>query len=360
MSPSAASPLRVGVLGLGLVSTPHLDGYEQAEGCELAVVCDLSEEKVAAVSAARGVRGTTDPQSVIADPDVDAVALLLPHTIHHRFAKAALEAGKHVCVEKPITVTQAEAEELIELAEARGLTLAVAENTRYVRAYLEAERILQEGTLGAIRAVRGFIADQILDEWADVEDTTQAWKREAFGCGAIMDCAPHMLDLVTWYFGDVERLQAFTQGWVPEIPLDNHGVIAGRMADGGPFFSLEFSSVTEYPRGERVEIYGSEGTLIIDQVLDPPAVLYRGSADPKGTPVASVPYDIDGWKAESIRATAHDFVDAVLSGRDPGVTAPQSAYVVSLVERAYQSAADGGRPIDGRPLDLGTADDASS
>ena len=148
LTPDRSSPLRVGVLGLGLVSTPHLDGYEQAEGCELAVVCDLSEEKVAAVSAARGVRGTTEPDAVIADPEIDAVALLLPHTIHHRFAKAALEAGKHVCVEKPITVTQAEAEELIELAGARGLTLAVAENTRYVSAYVEAERILRDGDAG--------------------------------------------------------------------------------------------------------------------------------------------------------------------------------------------------------------------
>ncbi|MET0926103.1 MAG: Gfo/Idh/MocA family oxidoreductase [Solirubrobacterales bacterium] len=359
MTSDRSSPLRVGILGLGLVSTPHLDGYEQADGCELAVVCDLSEEKVAAVSAARGVRGTTDPDAVIADPEIDAVALLLPHTIHHRFAKAALEAAKHVCVEKPITVTQAEAEELIGLAGARGLTLAVAENTRYVSAYVEAERILRAGTLGEIRSIRGFIPDQILDEWADVDDWTQAWKREPHGCGAIMDCAPHMLDLITWYFGEVERLQAFTQGWVPEIPLDNHGLIAGRMVDG-PFFSLEFSSVTEYPRGERVEIYGSEGTLVIDQVLDPPVVLYRGSSDPKGTPIDSIPYDIDGWKPESIRATALDFVDAVLADRDPGVTAPQSAYVVSLVERAYRSAADGGRPIDGRPHDVDTAGDAAN
>ena len=234
----------------------------------------------------------------------------------------------------------------------------MAENTRYVRAYVEAERILRDGTLGEIRAIRGFIPDQILDEWADVDDWTQAWKREPHGCGAIMDCAPHMLDLITWYFGEVERLQAFAQGWVPEIALDNHGVIAGRMVDG-PFFSLEFSSVTEYPRGERVEIYGSEGTLVIDQVLDPPVVLYRGSSDPKGTPIESIPYDIDGWKAESIRATALDFVDAVLTDREPVVTAPQSAYVVSLVERAYRSAAEGGRPIDGRPGDVDTAGGAA-
>ncbi|UJA20864.1 Gfo/Idh/MocA family oxidoreductase [Thermoleophilia bacterium SCSIO 60948] len=338
----AGDAVTVGVIGLGLVSGPHLDGYEQAEGAELVAVCDLSADKTRAVSDARGVPGTIDPDALIADPEIDAVALLLPHQVHHHYVRAALEAGKHVCVEKPITVTAAEADDLIAVAEREGLVLAVAENTRYVRAYVEAERIVNSGALGEIRALRGFIPDQILDEWADVADTTQAWKREPGGCGAIMDCAPHMLDLVTWYFGEVESLHAIGQRWVPEIPLDNHGVIVGRMA-GGPFFSLEFMSVTEYPRGERVEIYGSEGTLVIDQVLDPPMIHYRGASDPHGTPVEGIGYDLEGWKPESIRATAHDFIAAIRDDRPPGVTAEQGRYVVSLVERAYRSVAENGR-----------------
>jgi len=349
------APLRVGVIGLGLVSPPHLDGYERAEGCELAVVCDVSEAKTAAVSEARGVRGTVDHMEVISDPEVDAVALLLPHTLHHPVAKAALEAGKHVCIEKPITVTAEEAEELIALAAERGLTIAVAENTRYVRAYIEAERLVREGQLGEIRTIRGFIPDQIIDEWADTSDPTQAWKREPYGCGAIMDCAPHMLYLLKWLFGEVETLQAFARSWVPGIDLDNHSVIMGKMVDG-PSFSMEFCSLTEYPRGERVEIYGSGGTLIIDQVLDPPMVLYRDDRDdrdPHGTPVDAIGYDLAGWKPESIRATASDFVEAVREGREPSVTAIDSSYVVSLVQRAYASVDSGGLPVDAREAATG-------
>ncbi|HYP49080.1 MAG TPA: Gfo/Idh/MocA family oxidoreductase [Thermoleophilaceae bacterium] len=348
MTTEGNGALRVGVIGLGLVSRPHLDGYEQAEGCEVVAVCDVSQEKVDAVVAARGIRGTTDHTTILDDPDIDAVALLLPHQLHHEVARAALERGKHVCIEKPITVTATEADDLIALAGERRLTLAVAENTRYVRAYVEAERLVRTGQLGEIRMVRGFIPDQIIDEWADTSDPTQDWKREPGGCGAIMDCAPHMLYLLKWFFGDVETLHAVAQGWVPSIPLDNHGVIAGRMA-AGPLFSMEFCSITEYPRGERLEIFGSEGTLIVDQVLQPPAVLYRGAEDLEGTPLKEVPYDILGWKAESIRATALDFVDAVRGGREPGVTAGDSRYVVSLVERAYESALRGGAALSGQP-----------
>ena len=336
----------IGVIGLGLVAPPHLDGYEQDDGCELLVVCDISQEKTEAVASQRGVDGTTDYHEVLADDRVDGVALLLPHDLHHPIGLEAIAAGKHVCMEKPLTVTGEQAQELIDAANAAGVTLAVAENTRYARAYVEAERMVRSGRLGEIRFVRGFIPDQIIGEWA-LDDPTQAWKREPHGCGALQDCGPHMFDLLIWYFGEVDTLQAAVQGWVPEVDLDNHAVVAGRMVDG-PMFSVEFSSVTEYPRGERVEIYGSDGTLVIDQTLNPPMVFYAGDQDAQGTPVDSVPYDIRGWKAESIRATASDFIDAVRNGRDPGVTAAEGKYVASLVERAYKSASEGG-PVDGRP-----------
>jgi predicted dehydrogenase len=250
-------------------------------------------------------------------------------------------------MEKPITVTEAEADDLIAAAEETGRTLAVAENTRYVTAYVEALRLLQDGAIGDVRMIRGFIPDQILDEWADRSDPTQDWKREPGGCGAIMDCAPHMLYLLVWYFGEVETLQAFARGWVPDIPLDNHGIVAGKMASG-PFFAMEFCSLTEYPRGERLEIYGTKGSIIVDQVLDPPMVVYAGDRDPHGTPVEGIGYDLAGWKPASIAATAHDFVAAVREAREPSVTAADSRYVTSLVERAYRSAEQGGVPVDGR------------
>ena len=77
-------------------------------------------------------------------------------------------------------------------------------------------------------------------------------------------------------------------------------------------------------------------------------VLYRGDQDPHGTPVDGIAYDLAGWKPASVAATATDFVEAVRNGREPSVTGAQSRYVISLVERAYDSAARGGRPVDGR------------
>jgi predicted dehydrogenase len=339
----SASPLRIGVIGLGMISRAHLAGYAAADGAEIVAVCDVDAAKVEAVASAHGTQGCTDYRSLLADPEVDAVDLLLPHALHFPIAKEALEAGKHVCLEKPLTVHESEARELVDLAASRGLVLALAENTRFVHAYVVAERMLRAGELGEIRMVRGFIPDQILDEWA--EDPT-GWKPSAHGAGAIMDCAPHLLYQLVWYFGEVEMLHAIAQRYAPDVELENHGIIAGRVA-GGALFSVELSSVTEYPRGERVEIYGSEATLIIDQVLNPPMVLYRGDSDHHGTAIAEVPYDLAQWKARSIAVEVADFVDAAREGRPAAIDLEDAIYTVRLVEAAYESVASG-LPVDVR------------
>ena len=257
-------------------------------------VCSISQEKVAAVAAARAVRGTTDYAEVLAAPDVDAVAVLIPHPIHHEAASAALAAGKHVYVEKPITVTPDEARDLIETTTERGLTLAVTENTRYVRAYIEARAARSRGRARRDPHRPGVrVPDQILDEWADMDDETPAWKREPSGCGAIMDCAPHMFDLLTWFFGEVSDC-SIARGWVPEVELDNHSVITGKMVDG-PLFALSCArSRRVYPRSERGNVLrGSGGTLIINQSYK----TTEWSSSPRWSAVE----DGSGWPGISLR-----------------------------------------------------------
>jgi predicted dehydrogenase len=330
--------LGIGIIGLGLISPGHILGFQAAEGARVVVLCDRDDGKARDASARFGVPAVTDHRHVLANPEIDAVALLLPHQVHYSVAREALDAGKHVYVEKPFTIHEHEAKELIDIAAARGLTLALAENTRFVRAYVAAEQMVRSGRLGTIRAIRGFIPDQILDEWDEEPD---GWKRQQGGAAVIMDCAPHMLYLLTWLFGPVDSLQAIAQPYLADVSLENHGIIAGRLASGA-LFSMEFSSVTEYPRGERVEIYGSAGALVIDQVLDPPAVFYRGDKDPKGTPLPDIAYDLSGWKRRSIADAAQDFVAAIRAGRRPAVDLEHAQYTVRLLDRAYESVARGG------------------
>jgi predicted dehydrogenase len=340
--------LRVGVIGLGRVSDSHLAGLAAYERAELVAVCDIDVDRVEAVAAAYGVTPHTSVDRLLADPEVDAVAILLPHPLHHPVAKAALEHGKHIAVEKPFTVTEAEARELVDIAGTRGLTIAVAENTRFVLAYLELQKLLSEGALGEIRAIRGYIAGSAIEEY---HDDTAMWKRQPFGAGTIIDTSPHMIYLMRWLFSDVDYIHTVAQNWMAGIEVDDHAVQIGKLVDG-TLFSLEYCLVAEYPWTERVEVHGSEGSLIIDQLLDPPAVIYRGEDDLHGTPVASVPYNMAGWKAASIALVVRDFVDAALDRRPAGVDLDDAVYVQRVIDCSYRSAEAGGTrvTVDGSDL----------
>jgi predicted dehydrogenase len=269
------------------------------------------------------------------------VDITLPHHLHYAVARAALEHGKHVLIEKPMAATSAECLELIDLARGKGLTFTVAENTRFVAAYIEAQRLVSAGALGQPRLIRTFIYGSEVERLRD----TANWKGRKDGTlgGTIFDAGPHSFYLLKWLFGDIVQVQAMQSRLVPESEVEDHAVVAGRLANGA-LFSTEYSFTAEIPWGERCEIYGSAGSLIIDQLCNPPALHYHGARDYEGTPLDAAPYDPKLWKLASIAAGVQDFVDALVEGRPPAVDPMDGCYTLKVVEAAYASAAAGGQP----------------
>lgn len=345
-----------GLIGLGGISRAHLDGFAKIRDfAPLVAVCDSDPARAEAVAAKTGARAYTDYRALLADPAVEAVDAPLPHNLHFEVAKAALEAGKHVLLEKPMAPTVAECDALIALAKKTGLTLGVSENTPFVNAYLEVERMLKAGELGDVRLVRTLIYGSEVER---LNDTTN-WKGRVAGTvgGAIFDAGPHTFYLLKWLFGPVASVQAIANKLVEVSQVEDNGIVAGRLASGA-IFTTEYTFTAEIPWGERLEIYGSKGSLVVDQLLDPPVVHYRGKND-TGQAVAAVPYwpdrkehDNDGWKSRSIADGVIAFAKAVLEGRPAPVTAEDARDAIAVCEAAYRSIAAGGlsMPVfQGRP-----------
>ena len=125
----------IGLIGLGSINRAHTRGYLDArDQARIVAVCDIDESAVAERAAALQCTGYTDYLALLQDPAVEAVDITLPHHLHYRVAKAALEHGKHVLVEKPMAASAAECMELIEIARGANRTFTVAENTRFVGA----------------------------------------------------------------------------------------------------------------------------------------------------------------------------------------------------------------------------------
>ena len=334
----AEKKVRVGLIGLGSISYAHEAGYsELGETCQIVALCDINEEEVNnRIGMYEGAKGYTHYRELLDNPDVDMVDIIVPHVLHYEIAKAALQKGKHVLVEKPITVKSEQAEELIALAKQKGLKFSVAENTHFVTAYLKAEEILKQGILGDIWSVRTLIAGS---EVYRIKDPN-LWHGKAPYGGVILDSSVHNFYLFKWLFGGVRDVLGFASKVVPEGEMEDNGLILGHLANGAEF-QLNTSCTFEIPWTERVEIYGSKGGMIIDQLANPVVKYYLGSGDIDGTVVEDVPFDPMAWKFNSMIAEIKDFVTAVLEDRPPRVDPADALYAVKAAEAVARSVESG-------------------
>jgi predicted dehydrogenase len=330
----AEEKVRVGMIGLGSISYSHEAGYsELGENCQIVAMCDINEEEVNnRIGMYEGAKGYTRYQDLLDNPAVDVVDITVPHVLHYEIAKAALERGKHVLVEKPITVNSEQGDELITLAGKAGVKFGVAENTRFVTAYLKAEEILKEGILGDIWTVRTLIAGS---EVYRIKDPN-LWHGKAPYGGVILDSSVHNFYLFKWLFGGVHDVVGFASKIVPEGEMEDNGLILGHLANGAEF-QLNTTCTFEIPWTERVEIYGSRGGMIIDQLANPVVKYYLGSNDIDGTVVEGVPFDPMAWKFNSMIAEVGDFVHAVIEDRPPRINPEDALYALKAAEAVARS-----------------------
>jgi predicted dehydrogenase len=143
--------IRVGIIGYGYWGPHIVRNFHAADDCEVAAVCDKSPAAQKRIQRAYpDARVTGDASEVLCSPQIDAVAVITPVWTHFELAKAALENGKHVFVEKPFTSTAAQAEELIELAAKKRLTIMVDHTFLFTGAVKKIGQLIQDGTLGRL------------------------------------------------------------------------------------------------------------------------------------------------------------------------------------------------------------------
>lgn len=332
--------IRVGLVGLGGAAFMHEAGYRDSkDNAEIVALCDADEEKAHRRAKAYKARVYTNYLDLINDPEIDLVDICLPHTFHYQVALDAIAQKKHVLVEKPITVKSDQALELIAKAKEAGVKFSVAENTRFVAAYLETEKILKEGTLGDIWTVRTLIAGS---EVGRLKEPGSWVGKRPYG-GVILDAGVHTFYLFKWLFGGIRDVHGFASKIVPEGEVEDNAVILGHLANGAEII-MNLSCTMEAPWTERLEVYGSKGGLIVDQLANPPVKYYRGIMDFDGTVVERVPYQPAAWKYLSFIEEVKDFVSSVYEDRMPTIDPFDCYYAVKAVE-AVETSIKTGKPV---------------
>ena len=253
--------VRLGIVGLGLMGRAHaanlLSG--KVSGLELTAVADTSPENLALVP---GVPSFGTLEAMIASGLIDAVLIATPHFLHTPLGIAALGAGLHVLVEKPVSVHKADAELLIAAHTRRDRVFGAVFNQRTDPYYIQLRQLIRDGGLGEVRRVNWTITNWFRTEHYYASGSWRAtWAGE--GGGILLNQCPHNLDLLQWLFGMPKSVRAFCNfGRYHDIEVEDDVTAYLEFPNGAT--GVFIASTGEAPGTHRLEVVGERGRVLLE------------------------------------------------------------------------------------------------
>ena len=248
--------MKLGIVGLGGVSRAYLEGIRTLEDAEFLAGCDLDEGRLKEKTEKYHIpHDFTSFDDLLKIDEIEGVVVSTTAPFHHDLSIQALQAGKHVLCEKPMALTIEDAQEMYQESERTGKLLMVDFSKRFCPLVMEAKKWLEEGTIGEITNIRYLSA------------TGGPYHRTAYPVkerGADFDHSVHGIDLVRHLAGGLKEVK----GWIEKFPNGESAALAMvncRFKSGA--FGLVESSLISGMSGNyytRVEIHGSQGTIIVD------------------------------------------------------------------------------------------------
>lgn len=337
--------IKVGLIGFGLAGRYFHAPLLSAAGFDIVAVVSSRAEEIRTQLPNAAVLDTD--AALFARSDIDLVVIATPTQLHAAQIRGALQAGRHVVVDKPISAKQAEASELAELARGRGRMLAVFHNRRWDSDFLTLQRVLREGTLGEIN---GYHA-----RWDRFRPEPSAtWRNQPDPASSMLyDLGSHMIDQVLVLFGRPDWIHAdvFTQrpGALTE---DGFEILMGK---GKLRITLGVSYLAS-DSGWRYRVHGSRASFLKAE-LDPQEAQARAGMQPDDPQFgiespehwATVVQGASGERERifSQRGRWLTFYEQVRNSIEQGAPAPvsadEAAQVIELIEAAYESSRTGNR-----------------
>jgi predicted dehydrogenase len=351
--------VRVGIIGAGRISDLHAIEYRNNPHAEIAAIADVNTDQAAERARAWGfpnARIFRDYRALLDDPRVNAVEILLPHNLHCEAAIAALDAGKHVSLQKPMTRNLAEADRVVARAQAAPKqAFKVFENFIFYPPVMKAKALVDQGAIGDPITIRVKSNPGVSRTGWKVPAAAWAWRmnKSVNGGGPVAFDDGHHKFALGWHFmGQPEQVHAWI-GATTDVGgsvIDAPGMISWKFK-GQRYgvleiaYSRELEIATEqYAQDDRVEITGSRGVIFINRghgrIMDGPAMIL--CADGKTESFNFSDTDL-GWPASFVHSVRH-FITALRSGGSPSLTGEQGREVLRFT-LAGQLSAELGRAV---------------
>jgi predicted dehydrogenase len=335
----------IGIIGGGGISDTHARAAQEIDGVELAAFYGDNFEKTAQLSERYGAAVCRDYESFLNHRPMDLVIIGSPSALHAEQGIAAARRGLHVLTEKPIDVTTAQADALIDECEKANVRLGVCFQDRVTPDIVRLKQLIDAGRVGKPIVCSGYVKWYRPPEYY----ANSRWRgtRALDGGGALMNQGVHTVDLLLWLMGDVERVYARTLTALHEIEVEDT-VVATLEFRNGAVGTLE-AGTSIYPGYQRrVEVSGSEGTIVMehDRIVKAdlrtpdPTLVTQGESNTNASASSPIVSDISGH-----RRLIEDFLRAIESGGEPICDGREGRRSVELIEAIYESSAKG-LPVD--------------
>ena len=336
--------LNIGMIGCGLISSLHARGYADNPRARLYAVCDVDPSLVAARKDEWSAeKGFTDYRELLADPAVDAVEIITPHKLHEEMVIDALDAKKHVAVQKPMTISLESADRMVDHARQSGRVFKVTDNYVFYPPIVLAKTMIENGDIGDPQMLRMKMINSPRGGW-DMPVASYEWRVDEFSEGRFSETYDHGHHewATAWYLmGEVERVAA----WIDSVDgvLDSPVTLMWKYKAGKKYGICDFVYAGElyipskyYPNDEWFEITGSRGVIFIRRctgdIHSGPAVSLFGNS-------GWVHYDDvrSDW-IEGFTGALENFVDAIRGEADPLLTGEQAREILRMSFAIYYAA----------------------
>jgi UDP-N-acetyl-2-amino-2-deoxyglucuronate dehydrogenase len=351
--------LRFGILGCGVIGPHHAQAISGLESAELVAVADVVPELAEELADEHGCSHYASLEEMLSGVDLDAVCVCTPSGMHAEGAIEALEAGKHVVIEKPVDVTLEAADRLIEVQRATGRRVAVVSQHRFDTATQAVHEALTRGEFGRLTSGSADVRWWRSQSYYDSGGWRGTWELD--GGGVLINQAIHSIDLLQWLMGPVVEVTAYTGLLAHErIEVEDTAVAILRFANGT--LGTIVATTAAYPGlTTRIAVHGDRGSAIIDD--DELSYFHAAGEGQEGDA-----YGAGGGENQAEHVMQHygeaasgpgagadpaslsmvhrdqiqDFVEAVREGREPLVNLVEGRRPLATIQGIYESARSGG------------------
>ena len=335
------APVRFGLIGAGAISTQHLEALDAIPGAQITAIASASTERARAAGEKWGVPWTTDIEQLLARDDVDVVSISTPSGLHPGQALAALRHGKHVLVEKPIALSNADARAVVDEARRRDLLAGTVSQRRFEPVVRAVRDAVADGALGQIAMI---VAEGFYFRPQSYYDSASWRGTVELDGGVLMNQAIHTIDLLRWMGGPVLRVGAHIATIGHRMEAEDTATVSLRFGSGAVGAILATTcAVTERPT--ELRIHGDRGHIRLVgeeaaewEVPDRAAPNVAALSFAEGVAGATATW---GTSAVGYVRQYTDFIEALRGGRPPAVTAEDGAAAVEIVLAAYESSRTG-------------------